>query len=248
MAPTARSADYCDEIALNPTSCRRSGHTHSVLQPAGLNTRRRRSSPDAFTLSELLVAAALGLIVVSAAGSVIISHIRTTTVQSVQLQFQNDWARVSNLIENEVGEGASLSGVTVAAGCPAQALPGRALLFTINVPVIVVPGSPSGNPATTAATAASENVQTSYYQVGNDLRRCGRLIEPAGTLNTTANPVDALVLTNATFNINALNDRLVRYNLTLTDPNPPGFNAPFQRVYPRAGEFAEAHTKLNPID
>jgi hypothetical protein len=246
MAPTARSANYCDEIALNPTSCRRSGHTHSVLQLAGLNTRRRRSSLDAFTLSELLVAAALGLIVVSAAGSVIISHIRTTTVQSVQLRFQNDWARVSNLIENEVGEGTSLSGVTVAAGCPAEALPGRDLLFTITVPVIV-----GVNPASTAATATPQNAEISYYQVGNELRRCGPRINPAGTLDTV-NPVTGLddhrVLTNATFNTNVLNDRLVRYNLTLNDPNPPGFNAPFQRVYPRAGEFAEAHTKLNPID
>jgi hypothetical protein len=192
----------------------------------------------AFTLSELLVAAALGLIVLSAAGSVLVSHIRTTTVQTLQLRFQDDWARFSNLIETEVGEGQSLTAVVQAAQCPAEALPGRDLLFTINVPVIV------DNNAV--------NTQISYYQVGPDLVRCGPPITEEGTLDRTTPPVDLVLLRNAilTINPNPPNARLVRYNLTLRLPTPPpGYAANrFDTTFPAPAQFVQARTKANYID
>jgi hypothetical protein len=178
------------------------------------------------------VATALGLIVVAAAGSVFISHIRTTTVQTVQLRFQNDWARVSNLIETEVAEGASLT-AAAGAGCGAGNR-----LFTINVPVIV------DNNAV--------NTQISYYQVGPDLVRCGPPITEEGTLDRTTPPVDLVLLRNAilTINPNPPNARLVRYNLTIRLPTPPpGYAANrFDTTFPAPAQFVQARTKANYID
>jgi hypothetical protein len=205
--------------------------------------RRSRKTCNAFTLSELLVAAALGLIVVAAAGSVLVSHIRTTTVQTVQLRFQNDWARVSNFIETEVGEGESLTATSVDPSCPADNL-----LFTINVPVIV------------GTERILKNKQISYYQVPIDpdpgdpteLQRCGPPINDNGTLNVDegVEPVTRVLLTNARFTRNTLDviGGLVEYNLTLTDPTPPGFNAPFTRTFPAPNQFVQAGTKANYIN
>lgn len=189
-----------------------------------------REDAEGFTLTEVLVAAALGLIVVAAAGAVIVQHIRTTTVQSVQLRFDNDWGRVSQFIETEVGEGLSLSNTPVA-NCPGTNL------FTINIPVL------------TGLDTALTNTAISYNQSGPDLVRCGPPIKPDGTLDTGAvNPNPQVLLTNAIMNRNALNARLVEYNITFSDPSPPGFNAPFQRTYPAANQFVQARTKANYID
>lgn len=234
MAPTARSTDYHDGVSLTPSSRRRSQHLLYGRRRSGFAPSLPPRIHGAFTLSELLVATALGLIVVAAAGSVFISHIRTTTVQTVQLRFQNDWARVSNLIETEVAEGASLT-AAAGAGCGAGNR-----LFTINVPVIA------------GTTEAPTDITISYNQVGNNLHRCGPPINADGTLNPTppANITewDRLLLTNAVLTVNALNNRRLEYNLTLTDPNPPAFSAPFQRTFPAAGQFVQARTKVNYID
>jgi hypothetical protein len=178
---------------------------------------------------------------------VLISHIRTVTVQTVQLRFQNDWARVSQLIETEVAEGVTLT-PAAGAGCT-----DGTTLFTINVPVIrPVTAGAGEDPETTAPSVEltpTGDVQISYNQVGPDLQRCGPPINPDGTLDTTADePVAVLLLSNATLTLaTPLNpgDRALEYNLTLTDPFPPAFSAPFQRTFPAVGQFVQVRTRLD---
>lgn len=205
-------------------------------RPHTANSYSRRAVVGGFTLIEVLVGAALSLIAVAAAGSVLVQHIRTTTVQSVQLRFQNDWGRVSNFIETEVGEGISVT-ADPNIGCGSN---GAVRRFTITIPVIV---NTDPNPVIR---------RISYNQVGNDLERCGPPIANDGRLNvasTTVQPdTPVIILRNATLNVNTINDRLVEYNLTLNDPTPPAFSQAFQRTYPDLNQFVQARTKANYID
>jgi Tfp pilus assembly protein PilW len=204
-------------------------------------SRHRHPSPAVpvagFTVVELLVAAALGLVVMGAAGSMLISHIRTITVQSAQLRFQNDWARFNAFVETEVGEGNRVS-TDAGVGCGTV---GAARLFTIFV----------GNPVDAVADQT-----ISYNQNGTAIERCGPAIQADGTLATGAATVTSQLLTNATLAADVVDQadavvatgRVLRYRLTLNLPNPPAFVAAFQRQFPSAADFARARTKVSYID
>lgn len=217
-----------------------------------LITRTNRSKNPikmGFTLIEVLVAAALGLVTITAVGTVIVQHIRTMTLQTVQLRFQDDFARASNFIENEVAEGAQ---ITIAIDPDCTPAPGD-LRFTIEVPVIV------GNTG-----SFQQDLQTrliSYYQVPNapaanqrsDIVRCGPPINPDGTLDVNGATDSFVLLTSARLNVGdqfVPPSQFVQYNIELMDLTPPGFSTPFSRIYPvnQVNQFVEARTKPNYID
>jgi prepilin-type N-terminal cleavage/methylation domain-containing protein len=210
-----------------------------------MNGSRSCPQSSGFTLTEVLVAAALGLIGVAAVGSVLVQHVRTMTLQTVQLRFQDDWARASHFIETEVSEGERITTATDG-NCGAAA---GDLRFTIEVPVIVG----------TTETLTSRTI--SYYQVPNApaanalsaIVRCGPPINADGTLDVTGGQVTSVLLSNARLNVNnafttANPAQFVEYNIEFLDVSPAAFSAPFLRTYPATGQFVQARTKPNYID
>jgi Tfp pilus assembly protein PilW len=195
---------------------------------------------------ELLVAAALGLLLVGGAGSLLISHIRTITVQSAQLRFQNDWARFNNFLETEVGEG-NLVSTSSAVGCGTT---GATRLFTIFV----------GNPVDSVADQTisyNQRNATIDGQPGTIIERCGPGIQADGSLTAGAAAPPSDLLTNAALTADVVDQagnvvttgRVLRYRLTLNLPNPPGFvGQTFQRQFPSPNDFARARTKVSYID
>ena len=106
------------------------GHWYRLLYgiKSFRSTRPQSRQQAGFTLTELLVATAIGLVVLAVAGGVIIAHIRTVTRQATILRFQNEWARVSHFMETEVEEARRL--------LDDQVCSSGTTLFTIEVDVI----------------------------------------------------------------------------------------------------------------
>ena len=133
-------------------------------------TRPQSQQQAGFTLTELLVATAIGLVVIAAAGGVILAHIRTVTRQATILRFQNEWARVSHFMESEVEEARRL--------LDDQVCSSGTTLFTIEVDVI-----PDVNDDGISERLLSRKL-ISYVDIGGDLYRCGPSIRADGQLIT----------------------------------------------------------------
>lgn len=150
--------------------------------PTGDHLRLRLSSTTApgaraFTLVELLIVVALGVLVTTTAGTVAISSARSERSQFRAQQRHNDWSRLSSFLANEVGEGGRVRTNTPPAdlasnGCSLPA--GGSLLFSVDIPI-----------ATDTGTPVRRSVH--YYTTGSDestiLFRCGPPINANGRLN-----------------------------------------------------------------
>lgn len=150
---------------------------------------RTRSGAAGFTLSELLLASALGLVLMGALVSMIVSHVRSRNRMETLLRLQDQWTRVQFLIDQDIQESRP-----PAAGVQGCGSGDRRL-------VLEVPGF---------------NNRITYYLVGTDLWRCGPTIDANGTLVDT--PSDALMVRGVSrFEVNLDDPQRPSYLLSLRD-------------------------------
>ncbi|MFN5119347.1 MAG: type II secretion system protein J [Cyanobacteriota bacterium] len=166
-----------------------------------------------FTLAELLIASAIGVLLITATTSLAVSeNLSNHRIRQLQ-RLRSNWAKLTHLINIEVAEGSNnnvsaailTSGITTAnsgtadagATTTACANPGASSLFTINVKPI------------STTTGISQNRLIHYYLQTTSgvtsLRRCGPAITSSGTLATNSTTtVDSMVMRginlNATIN------------------------------------------------
>lgn len=159
-----------------------------------------------FTLVELLISAILGSLVLVGAAFLAVSGIRATSGQAVAQRYQMGFGRLSHILETEVSEGIDLDYGQATASCPAGNN-GIQSIFSIDVPVLVRDEG--------AAVPAQATIF--YYQVGNDLWRCGPAVQADGTLNP-ANITAGVLLTDAQLFIQNGLDNQLQYAVRMTDP------------------------------
>ncbi|MCT0224855.1 prepilin-type N-terminal cleavage/methylation domain-containing protein [Synechococcus sp. CS-1328] len=129
-----------------------------------------------FSLVELLVVSAIGGILIAAAASISVTHIRSSANQLSIQQRRSDWGKLTYLLQTETGEGISVATGVSTSGCAATVNS----LFTITVPIF-----DSSSPSTAVPTRLIH-----YYTTGAgtaaQLWRCGPAILDGSAANTRA--------------------------------------------------------------
>jgi prepilin-type N-terminal cleavage/methylation domain-containing protein len=127
-----------------------------------------------FTLVELLVAMVAGVVVFAAAGSVLISHIRSSSQLELAQRQRDNAGRLDYLVQVEASEAALVEqGRVLPAGCEAA---GVASIAAFRVP------RDSGNYLDTEGNVSFIH----YYNHEGNVRRCGPPVQRNGVLNHTA--------------------------------------------------------------
>ena len=130
----------------------------------------RRPGPG-FTLVELLVAMVAGTLVFAAAGSVLLSHIRSSSQLELAQRQRDNAGRLDYLIQVEASEAALVEqGRVLPDGCEAA---GQASIAAFRVP------RDSGNYLDTVGNVSF----ISYYNYQGNVRRCGPPVQRNGVLN-----------------------------------------------------------------
>lgn len=156
-----------------------------------------------FTLIELLLVAAIGSIVLLGAAFFAVSGVRSTAVLRIAQRYQTGFGRLSHLIETEVSEATTIAYAGAADGCAPDNV-----VFSLTIPVLVRDE--------TAAEPIPRTVE--YYRLGNDLWRCGPVVNADGTLNPTIiRP--GLLLTNAELSTQNTTASEFEYSVRMTDAN-----------------------------
>ncbi|MCT0224850.1 type II secretion system protein J [Synechococcus sp. CS-1328] len=161
--------------------------------------RHHKNSPSAsaraFTLMELLMAAAIGAVILAVAAKVLIGDVRSSSNQEAIQRLRDHWGRVNYFVDTEVREGLSVSLTAGSGGCASVTNP----LLTITVPA---PGTVSG-------------ISTiHYYNQNGDLWRCGPDIADNGSLifDTITN---VILVENTTLEVSITNSSNINYVLTM---------------------------------
>lgn len=124
-----------------------------------------------YTLVELLVAMVTGLAVFAAAGSVLLSHIRSSFKLELAQRQRDNAGRLDYLVQVEASEAALVEEARqLPAGCVGS---GQASVAAFRVPRDV------GNYLDTVGNVSFIH----YYNHGNDVRRCGPPVQRNGVLN-----------------------------------------------------------------
>jgi type II secretory pathway pseudopilin PulG len=127
-----------------------------------------------FTLVELLVAMVAGVVVFAAAGSVLISHIRSSTQLELAQRQRDNAGRLDYLVQVEASEAALVEqGRVLPAGCDAA---GEASIAAFRVP------RDSGDYLDTEGNVSFIH----YYNHEGSVRRCGPPVQRNGVLNHAA--------------------------------------------------------------
>jgi prepilin-type N-terminal cleavage/methylation domain-containing protein len=146
---------------------------------------------QAFTLVELLVAAAIGTVVLAATASVLISQMRMTSKFYTAGQVQQDLLRLHRFLLAETNEACAFQlGSTSLTSCGAACTQTGSSELRLLVPITT-----SVNSDPTAAAS----LETIVYRLsGNNLLRSGPRILSSGALDTTAanDQTDVLVIDN----------------------------------------------------
>jgi len=125
----------------------------------------------AFTLVELLVAMVAGTVVFAAVGSVLVSHIRSSSKLELAQRQRDNAARLDYLIQVEASEAALVEqGRVLPAGCEAA---GQASVAAFRVP------RDSGNYLDTVGNVSF----IFYYNYQGNVRRCGPPVQRNGVIN-----------------------------------------------------------------
>lgn len=130
----------------------------------------RRSA--GFTLVELLVALVAGTVVFAAAGSVLLSQVRSTSNLEVAQRQRDNAVRLDYLVQVEASEAAV---VEVARALPDGCVGTGDVLAAFRVP------RDSGNYLDTTTNVSF----IYYYNLGGNVRRCGPPVHRNGVLNHT---------------------------------------------------------------
>ena len=149
-----------------------------------------------FSLVELLIAGTLGVVLVAALASVILSYTRSRERIEAISRLQDQWGRVQFLLDQEIQESrpTTLASVSIPAACPAQASSAPVLLLA----------------------PPEQSVPIVYYRDGSTLRRCGAQVSANGLLSSSVS--DHLILRNvSSFAVDLSDSERPRYTLTLTD-------------------------------
>ena len=131
-----------------------------------------RRAGAGFTLVELLVALVAGAAVFAAAGSVLISHVRSSSNMELAQRQRDNAVRLDYLIQVEASEAALVEAARpLPEGCAAAA--GTNALAALRVP------RDSGNYLDTTANVSF----IYYYNFNGAIRRCGPPVQRNGVLN-----------------------------------------------------------------
>lgn len=163
-------------------------------KPARSAPARRRSHAGGFGLAELLVASAVGGLVVVAAVMALGPHLRLNQRMEGYTRLQERWIRVAFLLDTEIQAASSVSTATGS--------------LTLTVPVSTATGS-------TTSTIT-------YYQQGTTLLRNGPAISARGELQPDSPTTGVLVIDGVAtggFVPVVEEGNVVRYTINLIDPN-----------------------------
>ncbi len=128
--------------------------------------RPSKAAADGFTLVELLVASAIGLVLTIGGVAMYFGNLRATTTLVTGQTLRDNWARVNLFINADISE-----------ACNAAVVDG-ALVLTLDP----TPADPCGNPG---------NVTITYSVTGDSLVRTGPPIDANGVLNLGATAISA---------------------------------------------------------
>lgn len=163
-------------------------------KPARSAPARRRSHAGGFGLVELLVASAVGSLVVVAAVMALGPPLRLNQRMEGYTRLQERWIRVAFLLDTEIQAASSVSTATGS--------------LTLTVPVSTATGS-------TTSTIT-------YYQQGTTLLRNGPAISASGELQPDSPTTGVLVIDGVAtggFVPVVEEGNVVRYTINLIDPN-----------------------------
>jgi prepilin-type N-terminal cleavage/methylation domain-containing protein len=134
-------------------------------------SRHGQRADRGFTLVELLVAMVAGAAVFAAAGSVVLSHIRSSSQLELAQRQRDNAGRLDYLIQVEASEAALVEqGRVLPAGCEGA---GQASIAALRVP------RDSGNYLDTVGNVSF----IYYYNHEGAVRRCGPPVQRNGVLN-----------------------------------------------------------------
>jgi prepilin-type N-terminal cleavage/methylation domain-containing protein len=136
------------------------------LRPRPLQQHRSPSGAAGFTLVELIVASAIGVLVALAGVAASVQNLRTTTGMVTAQQLRDNWSKLALLINTDISE-----------ACGATAA-GTTLTLRVIAPANI---TANNNPA-----CDNNAVQIQYTLVGDVLQRSGPLVDVNGTLNFNA--------------------------------------------------------------
>ena len=130
-----------------------------------------------FTITELVVAAAIGLLTAGVAGQSLISHIRSTERAEALERQRSDWARTTQFIESEIALSERIisesSNINIPAGCAISTGYSGEFRLAIdvqkNLPLIIY----------------AVKTSTSSWLPDNTLWRCGPGLNDNGSYNTS---------------------------------------------------------------
>jgi len=126
-----------------------------------------------FTLTELLVAAAIGMLTTSVASQALVSHLKSSERAEVMERQRNDWSRTTSFIEAEIALSERLidnaQNVIIPADCPISSTEFRlAIDMRRDLPLVIYAVKPS----------------TSSWLPNNTLWRCGPGLNNDGSYNS----------------------------------------------------------------
>ncbi|MFM7466059.1 MAG: type II secretion system protein J [Cyanobium sp.] len=160
-----------------------------------------RHRPAAFTLVELLLGAAFGVILLAGLMMMATSLLRAGVRDDNQQSAQDAWARVNQFLNIEVGEAGRLyQGTTEvspivldqAPSCSGANRDAGSGSFAIRVP--------NSDPAQNSAYAT-----ITYYMSGGHLMRCGPPVLANGSLNFSASSSEAILSYNTCLELDSTN-------------------------------------------
>ncbi len=177
-----------------------------------------RPRPNAFTLVELLLGSAFGLILLGGLMMMATSLLRAGLREDNQQSAQDAWARVNQFLVIEVGEaGRTYQGTTEVSPIVLNQLPSDCTGATRDAGsdsfAIRVPNSDS---------AGAVSFRTIiYYMTGGNLMRCGPPVLANGALNFSAPSAEAVLSYNTTLRQLSLNhqNRSIAYTLDFRSPH-----------------------------
>ncbi|MEB3258052.1 MAG: hypothetical protein VKN83_07030 [Cyanobacteriota bacterium] len=185
------------------------------------------SRPAAFTLVELLLASAFGVILLGGLMMMATFLLRAGLREDNQQSAQDAWARVNQFLNIEVGEAGRIYAGTEelfaieldkAPSCTGASRDGGSESFRITVP----------NPDTDPLSARYAII--TYYMSGGHLMRCGPPVLANGALNFSASSSEAILSYDTTLK------ELSQPPLPSTDPKNP------KRSIAYTLEFRSAHS------
>jgi len=177
--------------------------------PLAAKPRAPKGRTDAFTLVELLIGAALSVIVVSSLAAVaLIAELRMGRDAEVNQSLRDHWGRTLAFINNEAQQAYWIRTTTTAWPCGGEGVP--------EGPLLVLEGPPNpatnGSPSWTVAYGVRANGSSKEWRGFNRLVRCGppfianargsetpedpeerRAEALAGNLDYTANPTESVI-------------------------------------------------------